>query len=118
MKAKMKKLISVAVFTLLISGCSSTVDKTDEVVKIGKDTFQLSGYARSWKLNELLLSASKFCSKINKELLIKSNETAPRVSGGTRVDTITFLCLDSNDSRYIEASPETKADITIESTIK
>lgn len=111
----MYKILLSCSFITILMGCISTEDLTDKVVMIGKDTYQLSGTAYGWKPNELTLNANNFCRSKGQNLLLKSNNKRVTDPGSsTTEDTLVFLCLSDGDSRYTEASPETKADITIE----
>ena len=111
------RLLALIVLLIGISGCTSTVDKSGDTVKIGKDTYQLSGKTYSWKQNELIMSANKYCSLQNKEILLISKETIEKEGTNSTSDTLIFLCLKDDDPRYTEANPQIKADITIEKKI-
>ena len=111
------RLLTLIVSLIVVSGCTSTVDKSGDTVKIGKDTYQLSGTTYSWKQNELIMSANKYCALQMKELLLVSKESIEKEGTSSTSDTLIFLCLKDDDPRYTEASPQIKADITIEKKI-
>jgi hypothetical protein len=111
------RLLTIIVSLIGISGCTSTVDKSSDTVKIGKDTYQLSDTIYSWNQNELMMSANKYCALQNKEILLTSKETIEKEGTSLASYTLTFLCLKEDDPRYTEANPQTKADIIIEKKI-
>lgn len=107
------RLMTFLLTTLMVSACTSTNDLSGDVVMIGKDTYLLSGTSYSWKTHELALSASNFCRKEGKYLLLKSKESRKRRESDSTQDTLVFLCLKKDSPRYMEANPSDNPDIII-----
>lgn len=113
----MKILIYLSIITTL-SGCGSTIkEMEDSIMKIGKDTYQLSQATYSFKSNYPLIAANTFCNRAGKEVLLKTYDTEVDTKNATTRILMTFLCLKYDDPRYTEANPQTKADITINKKI-
>lgn len=109
----MKKTVSIFLALGLI-GCGATLEQEmSKISKIGKDTYMLNDRLFSHELaGDKVQIANAFCQKLKKDLLLKTQDKTNR-----RINLV-FLCLDSDDTRYVEANPKSKADITIEGSIK
>ena len=108
--------ILVVIILLTLSGCTST-NISDAIVKIGKDTYQVTQSIHVYSIdeNKMMIAASNYCSNDSKNLFVTKQESiAMGKHRNETKDTLTFLCLNDDDPRYKEASPESNPDLIIE----
>lgn len=113
----MKILIYISIL-ITLTGCDTTINEVeDAIMKIGKDTYQLSITTSSIQSDYPLMAANAFCKRMGEEVLLKTYDIEENTYHKKNRTLMTFLCLKESDPRYTEASPQTKADITINKKI-
>jgi hypothetical protein len=83
-----------------LAGCANS-----GVIQVGKDTYTASVRAPfggpSSAKGTALKEANLYCSKQNKQLLLKDEHSSEcMLHGGCGQSEITFMCLDASDPRY------------------
>jgi hypothetical protein len=101
------KAVFLSWLAVLCTGCITT---GSDVVPVGKDTYQMSmtgvGFATQANTNiKALKAANDYCDKLGKHMVPKSTTEAGVYGWSPRQDNLVFMCLDSNDPRYLHPEP-------------
>jgi len=102
----MNKIAVFALFALL-SGC---VTVGSDPVPVGADTFQVSmtgvGFATQANTNlKALKAANEFCERRNLHMVPKNSGESGVYGWSPRQDNLVFMCLKSDDPRYLNPAP-------------
>lgn len=97
----------IAVFAAIaaLAGCVTVGSKP---VAVGKDTYQMSmtgvGFATQANTNiKALKSANDFCTSLGLHMVPKNSAESGIYGWSPRQDSLVFLCLVSDDPRYVSA---------------
>lgn len=94
---------------LLLCGCVTTGSKP---LPVGKDTYQLSmtgvGFATQANTNmQALAAANQFCDGLGLHMVPKTSGESGVYGWSPRQDNLVFMCLKSDDPRYLNPTPAT-----------
>jgi hypothetical protein len=105
--------LSSLLAVVIVAGC---VTVPSNVVPVGKDTYQLSmtgvGFATQANTYKALRTASEYCDKLGKHLVMQRNSESGVYGFSPRQSNLTFLCLDANDPDYVHAKMQTKLAVS------
>lgn len=101
------RTIFFCVASIIMAGCVTVGSKP---VQVGKDTYQMSmtgvGFATQANTNiKALTRAGEYCSSMGLHMVPKNSAESGVYGWSPRQDNLVFMCLRSDDPRYVNAEP-------------